>query len=564
MQATQMLAQLLGSVALILWGVRMIRTGVTRAYGAELRRVVGAAARTRLGAFFGGVGATALLQSSTATALIIGAFAGKGLIALPAALAVMLGANVGTTLAAQLLAFDVKWLWTVCVAAGVFLFLGTQQERWRGLGRAIVGLGLLLLALDQIGQVSGALRGSETVRTVMAAMGGEPIVAVLVAAALTYAAHASLSIVLLVMSLSGAGILAAPTALALVLGANLGGALVPWIALSGSSVSSRRVQLGNLITRAAGVLAVLPFVNEVAGFAQVLAGDHAERLVVHMHTGFNVALAIVGLPLVGLLARLLERIQRDVPETRDTVTPRHLDDSALEEPAEALACAMRETLHMGDRVADMLHRALPAIEGSELRLVREVEDADNAVDRLYEAIKLYLVQVSRSELTAEESRRYVEILTFTTNLEHIGDIIDKNLMELATKKIRNQLAFSSEGLDEIRAFHTRVEETMRLACNVFATRDVVLARRLFADKGPTRTAEREAAERHFARLKEGRPESIATSAIHLDIIRDLKRIHGHLTAVAYPILEGSGELAESRLRASEEAPARLSPLSRGG
>lgn len=562
MDATQMLAQLLGSVALILWGVRMIRTGVTRAYGAELRRAVGAAARTRLGAFAGGLGATALLQSSTAMALIIGAFAGKGLITLPAALAVMLGADVGTTLAAQLLAFEVKWLWTFAMAGGVFLFLATQQERWRGLARAVIGLGLLLLALEQIGLVSGALRGSETVRAVMAAVGGEPVIAVLVGAALTYTAHSSLSVVLLVMSLAGAGIVAPQAALALVLGANLGGALVPLVALSGAPAAARRVPLGNLILRGAGVLAVLPFVPEVAGFAATLAGAQPERLVVHMHTGFNLALALAGLPLVGLLARLLRRILPDRPAGEGAVAPRHLDASALDTPGEALACAMRETLHMADRVAEMLRRALPAIEGSDARLVREVEAADDAVDRLHEAIKLYLVQVSRAQMTQAESARYVEILTFTTNLEHIGDIIDKNLMELAAKKIRNQLAFSPEGLAEIRAFHARVEETMRLAANVFATRDLGLARRLFAEKGPTRGAEREAAERHFARLKEGRAESIATSAIHLDIIRDLKRIHGHLTAVAYPILEGSGELAESRLR--ERAAAGMAPLSPGG
>jgi phosphate:Na+ symporter len=296
-----------------------------------------------------------------------------------------------------------------------------------------------------------------------------------------------------------------------------------------------------------------------------------------MHTGFNLALALLGLPLVGPLARLLRRLVPDEPAAAgDPAAPRHLDPSALETPPEALACAMRETLHLGDRVADMLHRALPAIEGSDPRLVRGVEEADDAVDRLHEAIKLYLVQVSKAGLSAEESARYAEILTFTTNLEHIGDIIDKNLMELAAKKIRAQLAFSPEGLAEIRAFHARVEEAMRLALNVFATRDPALARRLFADKAPTRAAEREAAERHFERLKEGRPESIATSGIHLDIVRDLKRIHGHLTAAAYPILEGSGELAESRLRdrdaergapAVEPAtggPATIPALNRGG
>ena len=182
---------------------------------------------------------------------------------------------------------------------------------------------------------------------------------------------------------------------------------------------------------------------------------------------------------------------------------------------------------------------------------RAIEAADNAVDRLYEAIKLYLVQVSRTELGEEESRRYIEILTFTTNLEHIGDIIDKNLRELAEKKIRKRYTFSPEGLAEIRDFHHRVAAALALALNVFATRDIVLARQLFADKAAMREAERHAADSHFARLREGRPESMETSTIHIDVIRDLKRINGHLTSVAYPILEAAGELADTRLKDAE-------------
>ncbi|MBN8957040.1 MAG: Na/Pi cotransporter family protein, partial [Rhizobiales bacterium] len=165
-----------------------------------------------------------------------------------------------------------------------------------------------------------------------------------------------------------------------------------------------------------------------------------------------------------------------------------------------------------------------------------------------EAIKLYLVKASKAEMSDEESRRYVEILTFTTNLEHVGDIIDKNLMDLAGKKIKNRYAFSNEGLEEIRRLHAQVTDNMRLAFNVFATRDVVLARRLLAQKAAMRSTELEAADRHFARLREGRTESIETSSIHLDVIRDLKRINAHLTSVAYPILEYAGELRESRLR----------------
>ena len=209
---------------------------------------------------------------------------------------------------------------------------------------------------------------------------------------------------------------------------------------------------------------------------------------------------------------------------------------------------MRETLHMGDLVADMMRQALVVIEKSDIKLVRDVEKADDAVDQLHEAIKLYLIKVSKAEMSDEESQRYIEILTFTTNLEHVGDIIDKNLMELAAKKIKNRYAFSPEGLDEIRRFHARVMDNLRLSFNVFATRDVALARRLLAEKSAMRAAELAAADSHFARLREGRPESIETSSIHLDVMRDLKRINGHLTSVAYPILEIAGELRDSRLR----------------
>ena len=209
----------------------------------------------------------------------------------------------------------------------------------------------------------------------------------------------------------------------------------------------------------------------------------------------------------------------------------------------------RETLNLGDRVADMLRQSIIVFEKNDQRLVRTIEQEDNVVDKLYESIKLYLIQVSRNELGEEEGRRYVEILSFTTNLEHIGDIIDKNLMELAGKKIKKRYMFSSEGMAELKAIHAHVLENVRLALNVFTTRDITLARRLVAEKTAMREAEARAADSHYARLREGRPESIETSSIHMDVIRDLKRINGHLTTVAYPILEAAGELAESRLKA---------------
>ena len=549
MPGTELFAALFGSVALLLWGVRMVRTGMTRAFGAALRRALASYTRNRVGAFAAGLGLTGLLQSSTATALLLASFTARGLVVLPIALAVMLGADVGSTIAAQIFSFDVKWLWTVLVALGVFTFMASEADKVRGVARIALGLGLMLLALAHIGAAAAPLKESATFRSLLAGLAGEPLLGFLVAIVATWLAHSSLSIVLLVMSLAAAGALPVPLALALILGANVGGAIAPFLSLAGSPPAARRVPLGNLLMRATVAVPMLALVAPAAAWLAAIEADPG-RLVINFHTAFNLLVAIVFMPLVATVAALATRIVPDAPETADAGAPRHLDPNVVDAPSEALACAMRETLHLGDRVADMLKQALVVFEKSDPKLVKEVERADNAVDSLHEAIKLYLVKVSKAEMSDEEGRRYVEILTFTTNLEHVGDIIDKNLMELAAKKIKNRYAFSPEGLEDIRRFHGRVMDNMRLAFNVFATRDVTLARRLLAEKATMRAAEVEAAENHFGRLREGRPESIETSAIHMDVIRDLKRINGHLTSVAYPILEVAGELRDSRLRDS--------------
>ncbi len=550
MPGTELFATFLGSVALLLWGVRMVRTGMTRAFGATLRRVIATRTRTRMSAFLAGIGVTGVLQSSTATALLLSSFAGRGLIALPIALAVMLGADVGSSIAAQVFSFDIKWLWTLLVAAGVFAFMASEADRIRGIARILLGLGFMLLALSHLTAAAAPLREAQAFRSLLTGLAGEPVLGFLVATAVTWLVHSSLSIVLLVMSLAAVHAVPEPLALALVLGANVGGAVAPLLSLSGSPPAARRVPLGNLIMR--GVVA-LPLLFVVKPLVLLMATIEADpgRLTINFHTGFNILVALLFLPAVAYVAKLAERLMPDTPQAADLGAPKHLDPNVFDTPSEALACAMRETLHMGDRVADMMRQALVVIEKSDLKLVREVEKSDNVVDRLHEAIKLYLVKASKAEMSEEESQRYVEILTFTTNLEHVGDIIDKNLMELAAKKIKNRYAFSAEGLEDIRRFHARVMDNLRLSFNVFATRDVALARRLLADKSAMRSAELAAADSHFSRLREGRPESIETSSIHLDIIRDLKRINAHLTSVAYPILEIAGELRDSRLRERE-------------
>ncbi len=558
MQGLDTILNVLGSVCLLLWGVRMVRTGLTRAFGATLRRAIGACSRNRFTAFTGGVVLTGVLQSSTATALLLASFAGRGLISLSIGLAVMLGANVGTTLTAQILSFPLGWVSPLMIAGGVIAFLSNSSDRARHLGRVAIGLGLMLLSLHLLEAAALPLRSAPAFVAVLEGLQNEYVMGVLVAAAATWFIHSSLSTVLLVMSFASTGVIDPKLGMAMVIGANIGGAIAPYFDQAATDTEARRLPLGNLITRVAVGVALLPFLGQFHQWLMMI--DPAPgRLLVNFHTAFSVVAAIVFLPLIDPVAALCRRLIPDRPQTDDPGKPRNLDPNVLDTPAEALGCALRETLNLGDRVADMLRQTMDVFEKNDARAMKSIEAADDAVDSLYEAIKLYLIQTSRTELGEDDGRRYVEILTFVTNLEHAGDIIDKNLMELAAKKIKNRYAFSAEGTAELRAFHARVLDNLRLALNVFTTRDITLARRLVAEKTAMREAEARAADSHYARLREGRPESIETSSIHMDVIRDLKRINGHLTTVAYPILEAAGELAETRLRttlpqAAKEAP----------
>jgi phosphate:Na+ symporter len=534
-------------VALLLWGSRMVRTGIMRAYGGDLRRVIGKALKHRLAAFGAGLGVTGILQSSTATALITASFAERGLMATAPALAVMLGADVGTSLVVQALSFRFDWLSPVLILVGVIAFMAGKASRHRDLGRAAIGLGLMLLALHSIVDTTAPLRNSSTLETMLQALAGEPLLALLVAAGLTWLAHSSVAIILLIVSLTAAGLVTPALALVFVLGANLGGAVPPVLATWRGEVSARRVTFGNFSFRLIGCLIALPFIGLVLPYLTSIDPD-AGRIAANFHTAFNLALAILFLPLVGIAARLVQAILPDRIAAEDPATARYLDTTALGTPPLAIAAAARETLRMGDTLERMLRDTLKVFDTDDRNLAAAVSKDDDIVDKLHEAIKLYLTQVSQENMGEAESRRAMEIIAFTTNLEHVGDIVDKNLIELATKKIKNRLRFSDEGSRDIHDLYGQVLETLKLALAVFIGGDVRMARQLLEQKVQFRDREREAADRHLERLRRGRAESIETSSLHLDILRDLKRINSHLTSVAYPILEQTGELRASRLR----------------
>jgi phosphate:Na+ symporter len=543
------LLDLMGGVALLLWGLHMVHSGILRAFGPDLRVLLARGLKNRVAAFATGFGLTALLQSSTATALITSSFTAEGLVSLVPALAIMLGANVGTTLIVQILSFNIAAAAPVLFVLGLVAFRGGARSRIKDLGRVSIGLGLMLLALHILLDTLAPAENAPAVRVFMNAITADPVLCIVIGAAVTWAVHSSVATVLLIMSLAYAHFVSPYAALALVLGANLGSAINPvFEGARRDNPASYRLPLGNLINRLLGILLVAPLLRPLAEALPAWQPDLA-RATAGFHIAFNVATAIVFIGLLDPMAKMLKKLLPDKTPETDPSQPRYLDESALETPSLALADAARETLHMGDLVEVMLRKVMAALMTNDRALVDQVSQMDNAVDGLDEAIKLYLTKLTRGSLDEREGQRAMEIISFAINLEHIGDIIDKNLSELATKKIKRRFQFSPEGAEELSAFHKRTMDSLRIAFGVFMSGDIGDARKLLAEKAALRNSELAATERHLDRLREGRPETIETTSLHLDVLRDLRRIHSHICSVAYPVLDAAGELPA--LRAAE-------------
>ena len=557
MSGHELLLHIAGGVALLLWATRMVRTGVMRAYGADLRRLLGRSSENRLTACGMGLATAGILQSATATALLTVSFAGRGLITVAAGLAIMLGADIGSTLVVQVLSFDVSALSPALILAGVISFLAGPSARWRHIGRVLIGLGLMLLALTLVVGASQPLRDSPTLQYVMRPLAADPVLGLMLAAVITWVAHSSVAMVLLIMSMSAVGVVPLELGFALVLGANAGSGIIPVVLTASGPAAGRRIPLGNLLFRTAGAILVLPLIGYVAPAIAALDADPA-RQIANFHTLFNLALAAAFLPAIGLMGRLVTRLLPEAAGGEGPVEPRYLDPEAIERPAMAIAGATREALRMADTVETMLRGIGEVLRSDDPKLLETLGKLDDELDTLQEAIKLYLAKVTRAPLEDDDERRCAEILAFTTNLEHIGDIVDNDLLEIAQKKIRKKLAFSEQGWQELSALHERVMNQMQLALGVFVSSDVASARQLIRDKERFRELEIKGGQSHMERLRSGQLESIETSALHLDILRDLKRINSHLTAVAYPILDASGDLRRSRL-VGQCAPEKTTP-----
>jgi phosphate:Na+ symporter len=402
-------------------------------------------------------------------------------------------------------------------------------------------------------EATGPLFESVAMRAVLASISSDVLLEVTIGAAFAVIAYSSLAVVLLVAAMASSAVVPLDVALGLVLGANLGSGILAALTTAKSEIAVRQVTLGNLLFKLMGVTVALPFVGLYLSQVKPYVSD-ATQLVVLYHLGFNVVVSVGFIGFTGWVARAVKRMLPVPKQSPSTSRPQHLDPSALSTPSLAISNAAREALHQADIVETMLIGMLNVIRNNDLRLADELRKLDDQVDRLYSDIKYYLTKISREALGEEESKRWTDIISFTINMEQVGDIIERVIIDIEDKKIKPQRNFSPAGMAEIVELHERLVANLRLGMSVFLNGNVRDAQKLLEEKARFRDLERAYATTHLSRLMERTAPSMETSSLHIDLISDLKRINSHICSIAYPILDSAGVLAPSRLRASRLMP----------
>jgi phosphate:Na+ symporter len=545
------LLDLLSAVTLLIWGTHIVRTGILRVYGSQLRRILSQNMSKRPLAFIAGILVTALVQSSNATAMLVTSFVGQGLMALTPALAIMLGADVGTALMARILTFDLSWLSPLLIFLGVIFFLSRKQTRVGQLGRVAIGLGLIVLALQLIVTAAAPITQAAGVKVLFASLTGDLMLDALVGALFALISYSSLAAVLLTATLAGSDIISLPVAIGLVIGANIGSGLLAFLSTSMQNVAGRQVALGSLLYKLIGLVLIIPVLSPLVEWMDTL-NFSPQSLVISFHVSYNTLRCLLMLPSVGPMARLCAWLLPERAETNGLAKPKHLDPTALVTPSLALANAVRETLRLGDLIEAMLSAMQGVLHGTQTAVTLEVRRLSDDADVLYNAIKLYLAQMPREDLSEQDSRRWAEIIELAINLKLAGDLIERMLRKVQQQKTSQRRSFSDVGLEELTGLHTQLLSNLRLGLSVFVSADPESARQLLREKRRFRAQERRLAHAHVSRLQRKVVQSLETSSLHLELIADMKRLNSLFCSSAYVVLETSETGALASETDSEE------------
>lgn len=548
------LISIAGATMLLLFAVRLVRTGIERSYGASFQRVMTGQHRP-MQASLVGVALAVVLQSSAAVALLTSGFAASGLLAFGTGLAIVLGGDLGSALIIQILSFNLDWLVPVLLAVGGWFFVKTETKKLRQAGRILMGIALILISLQFLRDAMEPIRDSAFLPAISDYLARDYITAFLVGGALAFLMHSSVATILMCVTLVQIGAIPFTAGLSLVLGANLGSAFIPVWLTRGMDLPARRIVFANLVLRGTGAIASL-FVANLILNGGAIGIDYGGQMLVNVHIAFNAALLLMALPFCNLLRGPFEAILPDYPKNADLqVLSRPqiaLDPTNIGSPTQALASLKRELLRMTELVEAMFHPVMDLYRSGDKDHIRAVQSIDREVNACLTRIRGFVAGLPIEMMADESGRAARDMLEYAVRLETAGDVVAERFSVLAGNLKKANVEFSDDGWAELQQMHENIQANLKLASNVLISDDVESARLLNMEKTEIKRAERDSRKRHFRRLQSGEKLSFASSDIHLETLRAFRDFNSNIAAVATPILYANGQLLETRL--IEEMP----------
>ncbi len=549
MHLSAIVLQLAAAVMLLLYSTRMVRTGFERAAGPSLRSLLLKASSHPVKGIVSGISVATLLQSSTAVVLLVAGFVSTGALTLIAALLIVLGADVGTALVVQFLSLDLDWLIPAFLLIGCFMFLHLEVRTAKQIGRIILGIALILLSLKMIGDATAPLRETSQLSRIAVYLSVDVLTAFLGGALLAFAFHSSVAAVLLLAAFCAQSIIPLEAGLSLVLGANAGGsAIALWLTRTAPR-EARRLALANVLLRTVFALIVLLVLALTKDIPSLLPGSAPENKLINFHLLFNIALLVPGVILIKpvlAITNMLLRIENPV-NGGVSGSQSALDRNALDNPDRALPSVTREVLRMSQMAESMISEIPGLLERHQPVVMQQIRSTEKQINQAHTDVKLFIAELNSGKLSVDQAGRGIELTCMAINIERVGDIIAKDLLERIEEQHAKRREFSNAGFGEISGLHKRVMANIQLSLNVLLSEDLDSAKQLVIEKTQIGKLERETRSRHLHRLMQGTPQSIATSDMHLEVVRALKEINSLYLAVAYPILSKSGALLDTRI-----------------
>ncbi|MBI3018047.1 MAG: Na/Pi cotransporter family protein [Deltaproteobacteria bacterium] len=524
---------LFGGICLLIYGLHITRENLQKIAGDRLRNILSKLTENRLFTFLTGFFMTLILQSSSAAIAMVVGFASSALLTLTQAMIIILGADVGTTITVQLLAFHVADYSLLLVIIGflLFSFLGIKKQAY---GLFVMGIGFIFLGMWQMGEAGQSFKDSQILLLSLQLLKDYAFVSFLISAVLTALLQSSAASLGIILSFAHAGILPLAQALPLIIGANIGGCALPLLVSLKLGDRGKQVAFAHIFLKAFGAILIFPFLGSFETLVSWTATSES-RQIANAHFLFNGALALLFIPLTHFGASFIQKLFPLKPEP-EAFRPKYLDSHVLSTPSFAFGQASREVIRMAGIVQEMLEKSMVVFRKNDLMVLADIEKLEERNDILYREIKKYLLQLSQQTLSPEQASQQSDLIILTCDLENIGDAIVKSILPLARIKIVKKLFFSEEGFKEIRSFHDQVVQNFQLTISAFTNQNSELYKKVLENKEHLLHVELHLRENHLIRLRHGVKEAFDTSSLHIEILSHFGKINSFISNIAYQIL----------------------------